>query len=230
MPFDVFISYARKDKKLRDRLAEHLSGLRNDGTINDWFDGDIVEGTEWEPELFDHLNTAQIILLLISSNFLASDFSYRVEMKQALARHDAGEARVIPIILRPSDWKNAPFAKIQALPTDARAVTTWSNRDEAFVSIVKGIKRAIRDLENSAAQATTTAPFSQKSSNNQHNPVTVPSTSTVHNHIGSISGSQHTIVQTGTQHITTHHYYGSSDRTGRVSPSQKKRAKSNEDS
>src|SRR6266568_709473 len=141
MSIDVFISYSHADGELRNELAKHLSILRNHGTINDWFDGDIIEGSEWEQQLTDHLNTAQIILLLVSVDFLASNFCYNIEMKRALARHDVGEARVIPIILRPADWKSTPFAKLKALPTDGKAVTLWRTYDEDFVDIVKGIKR-----------------------------------------------------------------------------------------
>ena len=91
----------------------------------------------------EHLNSAQIILLLISDDFMASDFCYSIEMTQAIARHDTNQARVIPIILRPVDWKGAPFEKIQALPTGGKPVTNWPNQDDAFVDIVRGIRKAI---------------------------------------------------------------------------------------
>ena len=150
MPLDVFISYSHHDRKLRDELAVHLSNLRNQMVIKDWFDGDIVEGTEWEPQILARLQSAQILLLLISAQFLASKFCYSTEMTQAIARHDAGEARVIPIILRPVDWKGTPFAKLQALPTGAKPVTRWSTHDDAFLDIVQGIRRAIEDLQTRA--------------------------------------------------------------------------------
>src|SRR5690348_17132074 len=109
---DIFISYAHKDRELREELAKHLSSLRNRGIINDWFDGDITGGAEWGKELLHHLKAAQIILLLVSADFLASGFCYEVEMQQALARHNENIARVIPIILRPTDWKDAPLAQL----------------------------------------------------------------------------------------------------------------------
>ena len=145
MPLEVFISYSHKDRKLRDELAVHLSHLRNQQVITDWYDGDIVEGTEWEPQILAHLHTAQIILLLISAHFLASHFCYSTEMTQAIARHDAGQARVIPIILRPVDWTGTPFAKLQVLPTDGKPVSQWRSHDEALVNVVRGIRRAIED-------------------------------------------------------------------------------------
>ncbi len=91
-----------------------------------------------------------------------SKFCYNTEMKRALARHDADEARVIPIILRPTDWKNLPFAKLKALPTDGKAVTLWRTRDEAFVDIVRGIKRSIRDLEQRRPQPKGADPYSSQ--------------------------------------------------------------------
>lgn len=147
MPLDVFISYSHKDRKLRDELAVHLSNLRNQKVITDWFDGDIVEGTEWEPQILAHLQSAQIILLLISAHFLASKFCYGIEMTQAIARHDAGQARVIPIILRPVDLNDSPFAKLQSLPTERKPVSQWRSHDEAFANVVRGIRRAIEDLQ-----------------------------------------------------------------------------------
>src|SRR6266487_4771513 len=92
------------------------------------------------------LEQASIILLLVSADFIASRYCYEVEMKRALERHKAGQARVIPIALRPADWKGMPFASLHALPTDARAITTWTNQDAAFVDVAVGIRRAIEDL------------------------------------------------------------------------------------
>jgi hypothetical protein len=94
----------------------------------------------------EHLNSAQIILLLISDDFMASDFCYSIEMTSAIDRHDANQARVIPIILRPVDWTGAPFEKIKALPPCGKPVTDWPNQDNAFVDIVRGIRKAINDL------------------------------------------------------------------------------------
>src|SRR5713226_2185013 len=115
MAFDIFISYAHKDENFRDELKTHLSNLRNQKIINDWYDGDIHPGTEWEPQILAHLNTAQIILLLISADFMASKFCHGVELQRAIERHDAHQARLIPIILRPVDWEDAPFSKLQIL-------------------------------------------------------------------------------------------------------------------
>jgi TIR domain len=146
MAFEVFISYAHEDRVFRTELDKHLGNLKKQQIISSWYDGDIVPGTEWQPQIMEHLNRAQIILLLISVDFINSDFCYSTEMIQAIARHDAGKACVIPILLRPTDWKGAPFDKLEMLPTDAKAVTKWPTHDDAFLVVVEGIRKAIDDL------------------------------------------------------------------------------------
>jgi hypothetical protein len=147
MAIDVFIAYARKDRELRCELDKHLSSLRRLGIINHWFDGDIIEGTEWKKQVLEHLHNAQIILLLISPDFIASNFCYNIEMKKALERHDANEARVIPILLRPVDWLDLPLARIQAAPEDGKPVTQWPDVDAALLDVIKRIKRSIKHLQ-----------------------------------------------------------------------------------
>jgi tetratricopeptide (TPR) repeat protein len=148
MAIEVFISYSHKDQALREELEIHLSNLKRQDIISSWYDGDITPGAEWEPQIMDHLKSAQMILLLISADFIHSEFCSSVEMKQAIDRHNAGEARVIPILLRPTDWQGAPFDKLKMLPTDAKAVTSWTTHDDAFTDIVRGIRASIHDLTN----------------------------------------------------------------------------------
>ncbi len=134
MAIEVFISYAHEDQSFREELEKHLNSLRRQQIISSWYDGDIVAGTEWRSQILERLNGAQIILLLVSADFLDSDFCY--------------SARVIPIILRPVDWKGTPFAKLQALPTGGKPVTRWPTHDDAFLDVVQGIRKAIDDLTN----------------------------------------------------------------------------------
>ncbi len=145
--YTVFISYSHKDKEFITSLLNHLNNLRRQGLISAWYDGDIVAGTEWKPLITKHVNTDQIILLLISADFMSSDFCYSIEMGRAIERHNAGEARVIPILVRPTDFDGAPFAKLQMLPSEAKAISLWSDRDAAFLNVVKGIRESIRDLQ-----------------------------------------------------------------------------------
>jgi hypothetical protein len=145
-PIEVFFSYSHKDEQLRDELAKHLSILKRQHIITEWYDRQISAGTEWAGNIDAHLNRSRVILLLISSDFLASDYCYGIEVTRAMERHAAGEARVIPVILRPVDWKGAPFEKLQALPENAKPVTNWENRDQAFVDIARGIRKAVEEL------------------------------------------------------------------------------------
>ncbi|WP_245939878.1 toll/interleukin-1 receptor domain-containing protein [Stenomitos frigidus] len=143
VPTDVFFSYSHRDEELRDELAIHLSMLKRQGIIAAWHDREITAGSDWAGAIDSHLNSASVILLLVSANFLASDYCYDLELEQAMKRHEAGEATVIPIILKPCDWTGAPFGKLQALPKNAKPVTKWDDRDEAFLNVAQGIRAVI---------------------------------------------------------------------------------------
>jgi hypothetical protein len=145
-PIEIFFSYSHRDEALRDELAKHLHLLERQGIITRWHDRRIAGGTEWAGAIDEHLRTADIILLLVSADFLASDYCYDVEVRRAMERHEAREARVVPIILRAADWYSAPFGKLQALPKDGRAVTSWPNQDEAFSDIARGIRSVAQEL------------------------------------------------------------------------------------
>jgi Cdc6-like AAA superfamily ATPase len=139
----VFYSYAPIDREWRDQFAIHLSQLKRDGLIEELYDDLILAGEERSPEQDRMLRSAQIILLLISADFLASDACYQIEMQHALERHRRGEARVVPIIVRPCDWQHSPFAHLQCLPRNTKPITTWVNQDDAFVMIVQELRKII---------------------------------------------------------------------------------------
>src|SRR5437868_5561274 len=142
----LFYCYARKDKPLRDELEVHLSWLKRRYQLTNWHDREILPGEKWEQAIAKHLNTAHLILLLISPDFMASDYCYGKEMHRALERHKAGTCRVVPILLRPTYWEDAPFSSLQLLPTDVRPITLWTDRDEAFQNVVTEVSRTIKDL------------------------------------------------------------------------------------
>lgn len=145
----VFFSYSHQDEALRDELANHLEILKWNGDISDWHDRKIPPGNEWDYEIKESLNSAQIILLLISADFIASRYCRDIEITRAMERHEAGEACVIPVILRRCLWSSAPFGKLQALPKNAAPVTdtiTWSTKDDAFTNIAEGIRRAAQEI------------------------------------------------------------------------------------
>src|SRR5205823_2181853 len=119
-PVEIFCSYAHADERWLRRLETHLSLLKRQGLISVWYDRLIVPGVDWANTIDTHLETASVILLLVSANFLASDYCYGIEMKRALERQKAGEAQVIPVLVRSADWTGAPFSHLQALPTNGK--------------------------------------------------------------------------------------------------------------
>ncbi len=145
---EVFYSYAHQDEALRDQLDQHLAALRQQGLISGWHDRKINAGTDWASEIDRHLQASRIILLLVSSAFISSPYCYGIEMKEALRRHEQGDALVIPIILRPVDWKGTPFEHLQALPKNAKPITRWSSRDAAFLDIAKSIRNVVENLSS----------------------------------------------------------------------------------
>ncbi len=145
-PLDLFYSYAHEDKQLLDKLKNALTPLEREGLIRGWHDRQIGAGIEWKNSIDQNLERAQIILLLVSPDFVASDYCYDNELKRAIEKHESGETRVIPIILRPVDWITAPFGKLQALPLDGKPVTKWTNRDEAFTNITTGIRDVVKEM------------------------------------------------------------------------------------
>jgi hypothetical protein len=157
VPIKLFFSYSHKDEELRGELENHLKILLRQGVLSQWHDRNIEAGDRWAKEIDRHLDEADVILLLVSADFLASDYCYSKEMKRALERQKKGCATVIPVILRPVDWQDAPFANLQALPKDARAVTLWSNRDEAYTNIARSIRQICRKLQNSAPKVRRTS-------------------------------------------------------------------------
>lgn len=142
-PVTLFYSYAHKDERLRDELETHLKLLQRRGLITAWYDRKIEAGEEWKQKINDNLESADIILLLISADFIASEYCYEKEMKRALERHNTGEAHVIPIIVRDVNWAKTPFSRLQVLPKDGLAVTQWPLKDSAWRNVAEGIERVI---------------------------------------------------------------------------------------
>ena len=172
-PIEIFYCYAHEDEKLRDELNKRLFNLRKQGVITEWYDRDISAGIDWEQAINLHLDTAQIILLLISPDFMASDYCYSIEMKRALERHEAGDARVIPVLLKTVDWEDAPFQKLQALPKNTRPVSRWRDKNEAFAEIAKDIKEVAKELKSK--MPATSLPLATSSSETSPVSITEPS-------------------------------------------------------
>ena len=151
-PIKVFYSYSHEDEYLRRELFNHLSDLKNQGLIEDWHDRNIGPGQDWQNKIDEHLESADIILLLVSSDFIKSNYIRDVEILRSIQRHEADEAIIISIFLRAVDCKDASFLKFQGLPTDAVPVMSWEKMDEAFADIAKGIRNVVDKLSIKANQ------------------------------------------------------------------------------
>lgn len=143
----VFISYSHADTKLKDQLVTHLKALEHTSTIRQWNDLQIDAGTDLEPSIFKALEEAQIVLLLISPNFIASNFCMSIEMVQAIAAHKEGRKVVIPVITRHCAWDKLPFASIKAVPHDGVPIKDYKDKDKALKLVVKAVERAALNLK-----------------------------------------------------------------------------------
>ncbi len=143
---DIFISYSHKDDEFRERLEVHLALLKRQGIIRVWHDRRIGAGKDIHKEISENLEAAAVVLLLVSPDFLASDYCYDRELARAMERHREGSARVIPVILRVCDWYGAPFGDLKAVPRDGQPITKFADRDEGFHEVAKAIRDVVAEL------------------------------------------------------------------------------------
>ncbi|OBP14812.1 hypothetical protein A5320_13925 [Rheinheimera sp. SA_1] len=145
-PLNIFISYSHADEALKDQFVKHLNPLKRMGLIAEWHDRKILAGDKWAQEISKNLATSKIIVLLVSIDFINSEYCYDIELEKALDLHEKGASKVIPVILRSCMWQHMPFAKYQALPKDGKAVKSWLDVDEAFASVAEGIKKTVDEI------------------------------------------------------------------------------------
>ncbi len=143
---EIFFSYAHEDEDLMNEVRRQLVVYEREGYLIKWHDRQIPPGSEWKKEIDQRLCNAKIILLFMSPHFIESKYCYEIEGKEALSRHLSGEAVVIPVILRPCAWSASPFGKLQALPKDAKAISTWDNIDEASLDVAQNVFKIASDL------------------------------------------------------------------------------------
>ena len=136
----VFLSYAHEDEAMKEQLDKNLIMLKRSNQIDVWEDRKITAGMEWDQSITKALAEADIILLLISTDFNNSEYIWNKELKTALERHEKNEARVIPVILRTCDWSQSPYAKLLALPVGAKPISSFPDADVAYTDIAKGIR------------------------------------------------------------------------------------------
>jgi hypothetical protein len=139
----LFISYSHRDERYLKALKVHLAGLRRQGLIADWYDRMIAPGEEWRQAIDDSLDSADCVLLLVTPDFIASDYCYGVEMERALQKHRAGRILVLPVIVRPADWQHAPLSELQAVPKDGKPIVEWAIRDRAWLDVTAGLRLAL---------------------------------------------------------------------------------------
>jgi len=145
-PVNLFISYSHKDDDYLNQLKQHLKPMERQGMIKVWCDREIEPGTKWNKEISDKLETADIVLLLISPGFFSSDFCTINEMDRALEKLEKGEVRLIPVIIEPVDWHDNPFAELQVLPEGAKPVSKWEDKNEAWLNVVENIKSMSKEI------------------------------------------------------------------------------------
>ncbi|WP_428242745.1 toll/interleukin-1 receptor domain-containing protein [Gynuella sp.] len=143
----LFYSYSHKDESYREKLETHLSILRRNKYISEWHDRRISAGSDWEEEINYNLEDSDIILLLVSSNFLASDYCYDTETIRALEKHESGDAVVIPIILSPCLWLESELKVLHSLPNDNKAISVFENEDVAWLEVAEGILAKVKELQ-----------------------------------------------------------------------------------
>jgi TIR domain len=164
---ELFYSYSQKDERYFKELEAHLSVLKQQGYISVWHECNISAGIDWRSKILTHLDMADIILLLISSDFLASEYYQSIELKRAIEeRHCTGKARIIPIILRECAWKETIIEKLQALPTSHKPVTHWKPRDKAWMQITQGIRQVVEELTTSSTSASSFPSSNQQDKEN----------------------------------------------------------------
>ncbi len=154
----IFFSYSHKDESLRDELEKHLSVIKRQGLIETWHDRRIGAGGDFGREISSHLEDADIILLLVSSDFLASDYCYDIEMKRAMERHERGDATIIPVILRPCSWHGAPFGKLLAATADGKAIVKYPTLDDGFLEVTSAIENAVQRIRSQSGPETAAEP------------------------------------------------------------------------
>lgn len=152
----IFISYSHKDESYLEDLTTHLATFRRGDFAIEWHDRKLIAGQTWEEEIHKELESSDIIIFLVSADFINSDYCYSIEAKRALEKHDARESTLIPVIIRHCDWQPLPFAKIQGCPKDGKPVNAWADKDEAYLDIVKRIRRSITQQSKPADRTEST--------------------------------------------------------------------------
>lgn len=145
-----------------------MSLLKRDGIIESWYDREILAGGDINEEISRQLASCNIFIALVSSDFFNSDYCFDIEMQQAFARHDAGEIRIIPVIVRPCEWQSSPLQKLKALPRDGKPISEWKNEDTAYLDIVSEIRRTAESVTKDTERPVEIGPLSTHTSTKKY--------------------------------------------------------------
>lgn len=137
----AFISYSHKDSNYLERLKVHLAQMKRDGQITDWTDEEIHAGGSLNNEISNVLNSSELFFALLSPDYIASNYCYNKEFETAQRMQEDGKIIIVPIILEPCDWQRTPFGNLKALPKDGKAVSEWTNPNNAFMNVIDELRR-----------------------------------------------------------------------------------------
>lgn len=142
----VFISYSHKDIRFKEELVIRLKPLKAQKLIEPWTDNEILPGSLFKKEIVDAIENADVIILLVSPDFLSSDFIMNIELVKALTCIKSGHSCIIPVIIRQCGWEET-FGEFKVLPTDGKAINTWNNEDVAFHDVIMGLKKVFKEQQ-----------------------------------------------------------------------------------
>jgi len=143
----LFISYAHEDELHLKQLTNRVKGLERQELIESWSDNEILPGMDWDDEIKSQLADADVIIFLISPDFIASEYIHKVELKNAVKRHNESEVIIIPVVIRPCDFSSLEIKKFQALPKGAKPISKWEDKDDAWLDVLQGIKKVINNID-----------------------------------------------------------------------------------
>lgn len=141
-PLKLFLSYAKADAELKERLDNHLTALKRGNLIDVWSDEQVLAGHDWGEAAKTNIQEADIVLLLVSASFIASEHIWKSEVEKAMSRRSEGVI-IVPVALKPVDWGGLPFAGLQGLPRSQKPVTTYNDLDLGLLEVARGVREVV---------------------------------------------------------------------------------------
>ncbi len=152
MSVKLFVSYAEKDRQFSEDFNTHLAVLRRAGQLDNWTNNHIMPGANWDDEIKQQLQESDIVVLLVSADFIASDYINDVIVHNSIEQHKKGEIIIIPVIVRPCDFQSLPISKFQALPRNAKPISRWEDQDEAWAEVIDQVRKVVGAIQEGGIQ------------------------------------------------------------------------------